>query len=594
MMINVQGRLTGDPLESGRTQVVFEIYEGGTETGGGTARLSSTKTVITEGAPTADQILVDPTTRIFNVILGPTGMPEFLAETYYLQITVGGQTLMPRQRLVSVPFAITAKHITGEGASVFIWTSSAPWYGPIFSRNETAAGGFGVVGFGRSAGVVGEGIGGDAAGVEGYTSSEAKAGVRGYNSRTVSGDNPGVLGESYRGIGVYGKSGAENKAAVFGDNTSSGSGVRGDSAFGIGVAGVSKSTTFTTPNLLGVPIGGVAGAGDGFAGVSGGSVKNYGVYGATNSSIYAGVGGVGPGVGVYGSGGTAGGSFESTSGYAGYFGGRVKITGTLEVGSTSYPVSLTNKLTGTGSYGLSFVYGGDEKTSIDRFGGIRTGYGSSTPSYGIQAKGARAGGSFESTANDGIGVYGVNTRNIAVYGKLTSPVASPFAAVKGEAGKTVGSLASLQYIDGFQSVTAVCGSTESGRGVAGISSDPHFGGVFAENIGGGPALEVGSGRIKIAASEGTGTPTAKKNTPVGGKVTIPDGSNDVFVHNSYVTDSSIILLTIQSGAAAPIQISSKSQGSGFQIHVNRLNYQDITHEFHYYTGDIEVGYLIIN
>jgi hypothetical protein len=194
MAINVQGRLTGDPLSGA---MILRIYEGGTAdtVDSGTLRWEKSFVIITTGSPLSGQILVDPTTRIFNVNLGKIAgadpeLPEFLAETHYLQITVRGEILLPRQRLVSVPFAITAKNLkwgiaeaSGEtavkGAGLKVGGSfESTAAGSIALKGvTTASDGLGVHGQGTSAGGSFESSGANGYGLWSTTGDTARAGI---------------------------------------------------------------------------------------------------------------------------------------------------------------------------------------------------------------------------------------------------------------------------------------------------------------------------------------------------------------------------------------------------------------------------------
>ncbi|MBN2057384.1 MAG: hypothetical protein JW782_01125 [Candidatus Saganbacteria bacterium] len=110
--MNIQGRAmddAGSPL-SGSQSMTFRIYK--IETGG-SAVWSKNYSVNIE----ADNL------GVFNVIIGgddDTGrdFPEFRTETHYLEIVLNGRALVPRQRLVSVPYAITSRNLVGGSAKI--------------------------------------------------------------------------------------------------------------------------------------------------------------------------------------------------------------------------------------------------------------------------------------------------------------------------------------------------------------------------------------------------------------------------------------------------------------------------------------------
>jgi hypothetical protein len=145
------------------------------------------------------------------------------------------------------------------------------------------------------------------------------------------------------------------------DNPGGGFGVAGDSAFGNGVYGLSTSGTGT----VGTSRSGV--------GVRGESVESFGVHGLSSGSGSSGDGvrgtANGPsGNGVHGIANNGSGAYgvygESSSGYAGYFSGKVNITGTLTKGAGSFlidhPLDPANKY-----LAHSFVESPDMKNVYD-------------------------------------------------------------------------------------------------------------------------------------------------------------------------------------------------------------------------------------
>ncbi|MGH7597743.1 MAG: beta strand repeat-containing protein [bacterium] len=187
----------------------------------------------------------------------------------------------------------------------------------------------------------------NAFGVLGVVSSTSpgstSAGVRGINNGT-GGDGVGVYGShGGSGWGVYGK--APSGRGVFGISTS-GTGVLGNSALLIGVHGTSTS---------GTGVEGLHSADTGTApGVKGQTISEsneaVGVLGVVSSpspgAFSAGVRGINNGtgnlgIGVYGSHAASGWGVYGTApvaGYAGYFYGRVFVTGTLTKGAGSFKI----------------------------------------------------------------------------------------------------------------------------------------------------------------------------------------------------------------------------------------------------------------
>jgi hypothetical protein len=237
----------------------------------------------------------------------------------------------------------------------------------------TNTGSIGVFGKGSVNGVYGEASASTGKGINGYVTSE-------------TGVTYGIYGMSMSvsGYGVYGKAASE---------TGTNYGVYGESASANGYAGYFKGRFYETGSTTGntdlfyvtntgtgraihaVAAGntavwgastsgyaGVDGRNSSGIGVSGHSDTNYGVYGKSNDSYGVfGTSGLtggrfeGVSTGVYGiSTGTAGinfgvyGKTNSAAGYAGYFEGNVKVTGTLSKGGGSFeidhPLDPANKI----------------------------------------------------------------------------------------------------------------------------------------------------------------------------------------------------------------------------------------------------------
>ena len=106
-MINIQGRLTdtvGSPVNK-LVKVDFRIYSHETKTGSQYLDWEELN------------LIVDPDENgIFNQILGlTTPIPDITGEDHYLSIWILGEAaeMLPRQRLVSVLYAITARNLRG-------------------------------------------------------------------------------------------------------------------------------------------------------------------------------------------------------------------------------------------------------------------------------------------------------------------------------------------------------------------------------------------------------------------------------------------------------------------------------------------------
>lgn len=111
--INYQGKLTDTSnisVPNGNYDIVFKIYDA---SAGGNLLWTGTHT-------TANGNPVTITSGIFSVLLGSgtnnTLNLDFSTDTYYLGVTVGGDSEMtPRKRIGSVPQAFNAKNLKSNG-----------------------------------------------------------------------------------------------------------------------------------------------------------------------------------------------------------------------------------------------------------------------------------------------------------------------------------------------------------------------------------------------------------------------------------------------------------------------------------------------
>ncbi len=244
-------------------------------------------------------------------------------------------TNLPRVALNAVPYAmslipgaIISTTVSADKAGVYSRNTNSTAYSVGVWGRADAAGAFGVYGSSASGqavrgdatsgyGVVGVSASGD--GVRGQTTS-GKSGVYGQNDNTTA-----------YSTGVWGRADAAGNFGVYG-SSASGQAVRGDSTTGHGVVGVStsgdgvrgqttsgKSGVYGQNDNLTAYSTGVWGRADaaGAFGVYGSSASGQAVRGDSTTG-YGVVGVSTSGDGVRGA---------STTGYAGYFIGKVGITG---------------------------------------------------------------------------------------------------------------------------------------------------------------------------------------------------------------------------------------------------------------------------
>ena len=189
--------------------------------------------------------------------------------------------------------------VLGDGAELGIKGTSATGDGIMGVSTKPFGGGVGVIGIGAGDGMP-TGVRGESPKGTGVSGSGGDVGVQGYGQWGVYG-----LTDKPDGYGVLGDSRAANDANSVGVSGSAnqGIGVRGRSGTGFGVHGLSN---------------GSGSSGDGVRGTATGPNGN-GVHGISNNGTGA--------YGVYG---------ESTSGFAGYFSGKVTVTGNLSKGGGSF------------------------------------------------------------------------------------------------------------------------------------------------------------------------------------------------------------------------------------------------------------------
>ncbi|MBI3192832.1 MAG: hypothetical protein HYZ34_00020 [Ignavibacteriae bacterium] len=178
---------------------------------------------------------------------------------------------------------------TGKAAAIHAGNLIASYTSPIAGISTTSSG---VYGSSSASGTYG-GVFGVSTANNGYgVIGEANTGTSAY----------GVWGKSTTGYGIYGQGGS-TAVGIFGTSTSSSySAIEGSSSNNSGVYGRTTSSSY----------GGVIGLNSSGPGIYGTTTSGQGVYGSNNNS--------------------------NTTGYAGYFYGRVSVTGNLSKGGGSFKI----------------------------------------------------------------------------------------------------------------------------------------------------------------------------------------------------------------------------------------------------------------
>ncbi|MFH1576529.1 MAG: hypothetical protein ABID35_03210 [Candidatus Margulisiibacteriota bacterium] len=523
-------------------------------------------------------------------------------------------------------------------------------------RTQTSANdGIGVFGHANYPGAFDENYGGffiarggKGVGVFGYGHSE-QGGDENYGGKftAMGGQGTGVYSEGKK-YGVWGKA-IEGSAysgyfsggrgvKIEGDIDITGNYKKNGQPIGSGGNFVSKSgdemsgtLTVETFSKIGI-IGRASASGaneENYGGLfSAGGGKGIGVYGL--ASAYGGkfIASGERGIGVHGEGKLAGGYFENLDGDG------LLCTGTTGIRVDGRGTGPNGALEGMGihaSGGELGIRANSEFTGIRGFG-HRTVGGSfeSTYGVGVQGKGHTTGGYFEAQNGHGIfaigngekggifgsygnltitdqkyGVAGVSNQGSGVYGEVKSDSLDNFwkAGVYGKGGrKTHGVFGYTSATQGIRAgVTGVgddtfgvYGKSERGYGAYATSNSATKAAVFAENRGGGPALELGHGKIKI--NKYTGQQTVDEvtiNQAVGianfAYVSGHHSDEYVKVNNNQVDPSSIIFLSMKkigttSHQDYSVMVKDQIQGQ-FKIYI----YPGVRGE-----GKVQVAFMVIN
>jgi|GEM_PF-788674 len=295
-------------------------------------------------------------------------------------------------------------HSTGEGAyQIGVGVAGVGEVGVrgigstgIYGETNAFSGGSGVSGYagnsdgygvyGKNSSTIGTGYG-----IKGESVSEYGAGVYGYDSSSkgfssgVSGISESIYGNGVSGInisedgntfGVYGATSSSDGTGVLGVSPKYGVVGQSSASNGIGVEGYSTSASGFTYGIKGISASadgkGVYGYSNG-TGIFGESSSNdgtgvygvaerYGVYGNSNAANGTGVFGYAPKYGVYGE------CPFPTSGYAGYFNGRLAVTGNVGIGTNDpgYRLDVAGSINlNKGSTGGAIYCNGNEALWFD-------------------------------------------------------------------------------------------------------------------------------------------------------------------------------------------------------------------------------------
>ena len=360
------------------------------------------------------------------------GASAFDNHDRWLEITVEGVPLVPRQPITRTPYAIQTRGIVvNESGRVAIGTDDPDFplhveddiNGAAIFGNSNAFGGSGVLGSGD------DGVGGYALGTSGR-------GV--YGVATGTGTTSGVhgLSDSESGRGVFGVANATTGFTYGGRFESNSTGGRG-------VFGVATASTGTTYGVFG---GSESTSGRGVLGIANASTgTTFGVYGLSNSTS---------GRGVFG---------EATTGTGITYGGRFE----------------SDSKSGRGVFGKAnattgFTYGGRfESNSTTGFGVFGEATASTGTTYGVYGKSNSPSGNGVlglANASTGItyGVYGINssTSGRGVFGDATASTGTTYGG-RFESDSTSGFAG---YFDGRGNDAVYVENTGDGRGIHAVAA----------------------------------------------------------------------------------------------------------------------------
>ncbi|HBY98736.1 MAG TPA: hypothetical protein DEP84_33115, partial [Chloroflexi bacterium] len=202
-MMSYQGRLltpSGAPVADGNYNIRYNLFASAT---GGTPVYTETKTIAVKNG-------------LFNSAIGTDVRipPETFAQQLYLQVTINGETLSPRQQLRGAPYAMSLVPGAVVQGSVAITRTYASYSdtgaaATIANTNATAGGGHGLLVVNRAAP-----SGGD-------RSKVAAVQARAVGGSTSTSPNTGAYAgifESANYRGIYAKGATNYYAGVFDSN----------------------------------------------------------------------------------------------------------------------------------------------------------------------------------------------------------------------------------------------------------------------------------------------------------------------------------------------------------------------------------------
>jgi hypothetical protein len=408
----------------------------------------------------------------------------------WLQLQIAGETLMPRVRLLSAPYALNAESLGGIPAGSFLDTSSSLQIksGRLIVGAATGTGfANGVEGFGNNAGGYFKSL----AGTGVATLGQGNQGIEARGS-TWAGSffNSSASGQAFLAAGHDGVRGfGNNVGGYFLDLDSSGEASVAWGDYGLAAHGTAAGAWLYDSGASGAAYVGVGDYGiNGWGNTAGGFFYDANASG----SAYAGYGDLG----VQGAGNTAGGYFDDTnsSGYA--------YAGYGDYGLWALGSAAGGYFSDTNASGESYVGYGDY--GIQGFGGIAGGFFKCNAAgytgevwlgdrnRGVWSRGTEGGGFFYDSDDTGLAWIG--------YGDTGVHASGGFAGLYAEGAEW-----GAEFQDTNGSGWARIAYGEQGMQAFGTS----YGGSFTDSDSGSTA-QVGSGSYKII---GAGTVSFVQNHP---------------------------------------------------------------------------------